>query len=85
MRVCTLYTDYQRFSLAIKFSPLNICKARDFEAQTKAMFDRFLIAHHPPTRMWGDKKEPGHVVAYENSNDWTRRNLNNADIREAGR
>lgn len=82
MRVCTLRTHYQRFSLAISFSPLNICKARDFEAQTKAMLDRFLVAHHPPTRMWSNKREPRQKVDYENSNEWTRQNLNNANIRE---
>jgi hypothetical protein len=85
MRVCTLYTDYQRFALAIKFSPLNICKARDFEAQTKAMLDRFLIKHHPPTRMWSEKQDPEILEPYENSNKWTRNNLNNANIREAAR
>lgn len=85
MRVCTLYTDYQRFALAINFSPLNICKARDFEVQTKAMLDRFLIKHHPPTRMWSKKQDPAILVPYENSNEWTQQNLNNANIRQAAR
>lgn len=83
MRICRLDTHYQRFPLAIRFSPLNICRAQEFEAQTKAMLDQFLTAHHPPTRMWSNRKEPGHVIFYENSNEWTRRNLNNASIREA--
>lgn len=89
MRVCELETHYQRFRLTIAFSPLNICKADQFERQARGMLDRFLIAHHPPTRMWGAYKDP-HAPAfsdfqYDNSNDWTRANLNNHNIREAAK
>ena len=82
MRVCHLHTDYQRFALEISFSPLNICKADDFEKQARGLLDKFLIAHHPPTRMWSPD-EPGQRRPYENSNEWTRSNLNNPDIRKA--
>lgn len=84
LRVCTLYTDFQRFTLAISFSPLNICKADQLEKQARSLLDEFLTKHHPPTRMWNsdtsDKVHP-----FENSVEWTRENLNNQDIREAAK
>lgn len=85
MRVCHLHTHYQRFSLEVSFSPLNICKAREFEAQTKSLLDRFLIAHRPPTRLWSKRDEPDHIISGQNSLEWTKQNLNNPNIREAAR
>jgi hypothetical protein len=89
MRVCTLRTSYQRFPLKINFSPLNICKARQFEDQARRLLDSFLVAHHPPTRMWGhyvDPHSPSHALdTYSNSDEWTRTNLNNGNIRNAAK
>jgi hypothetical protein len=90
MRVCHFETHYQRFRIRINFSPLNICKAEQFENQVRGMLDKFLVAHHPPTRMWGpyrDPHAPPWVVStpYDNSNEWTRANLNNPNIRDAAK
>lgn len=89
LRLCTLRTEYQRFPVEIRFSPLNICKARQFEDQVQGLLDRFLTAHHPPTRTWGHYVDPhspsGALDTYSNSDAWTRANLNNSNIRNAAR